>query len=106
MAHHEIGSATYSVNEHGCRIEHTAWQPSRLDEFGRCCGRKPHEYKTAKGLGGTKDRHFCCFKCNREYRPDGTQRPNWAFKLDNMNIFTRNRPMGLASELGANNEQA
>lgn len=84
--HFQIGATTYSVNEHGCRIEHTAWRPSRLADRGRCCGRKPLEYKT----GG---RRFFCHRCSREYAPSGEQQPNWAYALDNMDIYTRNRPL-------------
>jgi hypothetical protein len=82
--HFQIGATTYSVNEHGVRIEHTAWRPSRLDEHGRCCGRKPLEYKT----GG---RHFICIRCDREYKPTGAQRPNWVYALDDMYVYTRNK---------------
>lgn len=84
--HEQICATTYSVNEHGARIEHTAWKPSRLDDHGRCCGRKPLEYRAG-------DRRFFCDRCDREYTPDGMQRPNWAYELDHINIFTRNRPV-------------
>ena len=51
----------------------------RLDDKGRCCGRKPIFYKGGSWrspLGAPL--HFCC-ECNREFGPDGNQRANWAF---------------------------
>lgn len=53
--------------------------PRHLDENGRCCGRKTHPYQTIRGMGGTKDPHSCCFKCDAEYDADGHQRANWAW---------------------------
>jgi len=46
----------------------------RLDEKGRCCGRKPLMYKRRRML-------FCC-RCDREYAldPPHEQRENWAWK--------------------------
>lgn len=45
-----------------------------LDDKGRCCGRKPIEYKRYAG------HHFFCTRCDREYDPITLkQRPNWAY---------------------------
>jgi hypothetical protein len=86
----QIGDFTRSINEHGCIIEHSRWKPSRLDEFGRCCGRKPHPYKAALRLGPGS----CCFKCGREYGTDGKQRPNYAYKVDGDGNYCRDEPKG------------
>ena len=44
-----------------------------LDDAGRCCGRKPIDYKRANIL-------FCA-RCYREYVLDtGSQQPNWAWR--------------------------
>ena len=97
--HNQMGETAYSVNEHGAKIEHTIWRPSRLDEERRCCGRKAHEYKTRYGLNRIKDHHFCCFRCSREYAPDGEQRPNWAYVLDDANNYVRDRPIGKSTDI-------
>lgn len=44
----------------------------RLDEKGRCCGRKPLVYKRP-------EHHLFCCRCCAEFSPDGIQRPNWAW---------------------------
>ena len=47
--------------------------PMVLDEKGRCCGRKPLDYK--------RDNHKFCDRCDRAYdRYSGTQKDNWAWK--------------------------
>lgn len=76
---------TYSINEHGCTIEHGVFLPATLID-GRCCGRKPITYKT----GGLR---YFCDRCTREYAPDGKQQANWAFKLLPSGDFSRDRPM-------------
>jgi hypothetical protein len=78
---------TYSVNEHGCTIEHGIFAPTTLDQ-GRCCGRNPMVYKT----GGL---HFFCPRCNRHYDPAGRQRSNWAFKAMPDGNFEQFRPMSM-----------
>lgn len=91
MSQHElIGEATFSVNEHGCRIEHTVWKPSHLDDQGRCCGRKAQLYKLPRP-------HFVCHKCSREYSATGAQQKNWAFKLRVDGNYHRDEPKGLAA---------
>ena len=47
--------------------------PRRLDDLGRCCGRKPIAYKRPA-------HRLFCYRCCAEYAPDGTQRPNWAWR--------------------------
>lgn len=45
-----------------------------LDSKGRCCGRKPIEYKRYRGP------HLFCTRCDREYDPvTKIQRANWAY---------------------------
>jgi len=44
----------------------------RLDEKGRCCGRRPLFYKRPHA-------HHFCSRCDREYGEDGIWRPNWAW---------------------------
>ena len=45
----------------------------RLDEKGRCCGRKPLVYKRPSF-------HYFCSRCDREYSPDGRQQENWKWE--------------------------
>lgn len=45
----------------------------RLDDKGRCCGRKPIVYKRPPSL--------FCHRCDRSFDPaTGTQKENWAFR--------------------------
>lgn len=44
-----------------------------LDPNGRCCGRKPLEYKCPR-------QHFFCSRCSRQFSPHGDQEPNWAYR--------------------------
>lgn len=49
----------------------------RLDEKGRCCGRKPIPYTG----GGMEKRQRFCDRCYRAYHFDtGEQIENWAWK--------------------------
>jgi hypothetical protein len=59
----------------------------RLDDKGRCCGRKPLVYKRPPS-------HLYCFRCDRAYDPDdGEQIDNWAWKKkDGVFICQTNRP--------------
>jgi len=49
-------------------------QPMRkLDEAGRCCGRKPLVYK--------REPHYFCDRCDRAFSlRDGVQIANWAWR--------------------------
>ena len=97
MAQHtQIGAYSYTVNEHGARIEHSRWSPSVLDGEGRCCGRKTHPYKTKYGLRSWPDPHSCCFRCGREYKANGEQRSNYAYLKDAEGNYSRDEPKGLA----------
>lgn len=52
------------------------WQAlaKRLDDKGRCCGRKPLVYKLPPRL--------FCFRCDAAFDPGtGKQIPNWAYPL-------------------------
>ena len=53
---------------------------SELDTKGRCCGRKPIFYKGGSWASPLGAPLYFCPKCNREFSPDGKQRPNWAYK--------------------------
>jgi hypothetical protein len=53
-------------------------QVGRLDDNGRCCGKKPLHYKGGWQSNG-KSMKFCD-RCAREYDPiTGEQRENWAW---------------------------
>ena len=50
----------------------------KLDDKGRCCGRKPLEYK-----GRWEPAHKFCPRCDRGYdSKTGEQIPNWAWAKD------------------------
>ena len=55
-------------------------QPARsLDDYGRCCGRKPIDYKSVWSTSSGK--HRFCGRCCRAYdRETGLQIPNWAWR--------------------------
>lgn len=62
---------------------------SRLDDKGRCCGRKPIFYKGGSWRSPPQSpMHFCC-DCSREFGPDGKQRPNWAWMETSAGVFER-----------------
>lgn len=61
----------------------------KLDEKGRCCGRKPLEYKSREP--GFPDGHKFCPRCDRAFdRFDGEQVKNWAWRLLPDGSFERN----------------
>lgn len=50
-----------------------------LDAKGRCCGRKPIDYKGGAWNSPLQAQKFC-WRCNRAYdRTTGVQIENWAF---------------------------
>ena len=54
----------------------------KLDEKGRCCGRKPIYYKGGSWRSPPGAPLMFCGRCNREYDPiTGEQRENWAWAL-------------------------
>lgn len=56
-------------------------QAMRLDEKGRCCGRKPIVYKTERGPRYPRG-HFC-YRCGRSFNLETReQQENWAWKRD------------------------
>lgn len=56
----------------------------RLDEKGRCCGRKPLVYT---GRGITPRQRFCS-RCDRSYDFDtGEQIENWAWRKNDSGEF-------------------
>lgn len=52
---------------------------TKLDDKGRCCGRKPLHYKGGSWRSPRGAPMFFCCECNREFGPDGQQRSNWAW---------------------------
>ena len=86
---------TYFTNEHGCVIETTVWAPARLDDAGRCCGRKPIEYRRSP------DHHFFCGRCDRDFSPNGEQRQNFAYRLGGDGNYVRERPLKVEEALAA-----
>ncbi|MCP5006496.1 MAG: hypothetical protein GY941_21540 [Planctomycetes bacterium] len=53
----------------------------RLDEKGRCCGRKPLHYKGGGWCSPPEAPMLFCFRCDRAYDVNtGRQKENWAFK--------------------------
>lgn len=56
---------------------------SKLDEKGRCCGRKPLVYK--------RDGHLFCCRCDRSFNFEGQQIENWAWMNDSGQWVRRNR---------------
>jgi hypothetical protein len=44
----------------------------KLDNKGRCCGRKPIVYK--------RNPHLFCCRCDRAFDLDGNQIENWAWQ--------------------------
>jgi hypothetical protein len=71
--HAALGAPIYWKNKHGALMRRQRFAPSRLDEHGRCCGRKPISYKRPSP-------YFVCDRCGRHYGPDGVQRASWLFK--------------------------
>ena len=53
----------------------------RLDEHGRCCGRKPVYYKGGSWASPPGAPMHFCGRCNREYGTDGVQKSNWAWAV-------------------------
>lgn len=51
----------------------------KLDEKGRCCGRKPMVYKSRTST--STGPHRFCVRCDRAYDlEENKQIPNWAWK--------------------------
>lgn len=66
-----------------------------LDENGRCCGKKPLEYRRPS-------RRFFCTRCNREFDPVGRQVENWDWKSCDEGMFV----MAETSQHAAANDAA
>jgi hypothetical protein len=50
-----------------------------LDEKGRCCGKKPIDYKSGRSTPGGPQ--LFCPRCDRSYnRVTKLQKPNWAWE--------------------------
>ena len=64
----------------------------KLDEKGRCCGRKPIHYQSSRdNFPGHLPRPTkFCDRCDRTYDPEtGDQVENWAWKQDEMGTFRK-----------------
>jgi hypothetical protein len=60
----------------------------KLDAKGRCCGRKPIDYKGRRGSYETP--HKYCPRCDRSYdRVTDQQIENWAWELNEGDFFCR-----------------
>lgn len=61
----------------------------KLDDTGRCCGRRPIDYKSGKSTGlGTP--HLFCARCDAAYdRTTHEQIENWAWERDGNNFVKR-----------------
>lgn len=55
---------------------------TKLDEKGRCCGRKPIFYKGGSWRSPKEAPMHFCGECCREFGPDGVHRESWAWKRD------------------------
>lgn len=61
----------------------------KLDEKGRCCGRKPIHYKGGAWNSPAQPEKFCS-RCDRAYSPiTGEQIANWAWIPDPVEGFVR-----------------
>lgn len=59
----------------------------KLDDKGRCCGRKPMRYVGRYAIGGP---HRYCPRCDRAYDIDENEQiSNWAWKPNAKGIFER-----------------
>jgi hypothetical protein len=63
----------------------------KLDDKGRCCGRKPLFYK--RGWNHRGPHHFCT-RCSREYTEAGEQRENFHWKEVTPGVFDKRRRYG------------
>jgi hypothetical protein len=55
----------------------------KLDNKGRCCGRKPLIYKRPT-------HHLFCSRCDRAYDPESHEQiENWAWKKEQQGEFVR-----------------
>ena len=60
----------------------------KLDEKGRCCGRKPIPYK-----GRYETAHKFCCRCDRAFDyQTGEQIPNWAWMKDTNGEWVKTPP--------------
>ena len=57
---------------------------AKLDDKGRCCGRKPIVYKTNRYTAASERPQRFCPRCDRAYDLEtGEQFANWAWHLVN-----------------------
>jgi hypothetical protein len=64
----------------------------KLDNKGRCCGRKPLVYKRANRYAGYGP-HLFCTRCCRAYGLESQEQiDNWAWKCDAAGQFVSQYP--------------
>ena len=54
----------------------------KLDEKGRCCGRKPLDYKGGSWRSPRRPQKFCTRCCRAYNRETGEQIENWAWETN------------------------
>jgi len=65
-----------------------------LDEKGRCCGRKPIQYKGGAWNSPARPQLFCP-RCDRAYHPETEEQiENWAWGMDYMTGFFYSKKKG------------
>lgn len=64
-----------------------------LDSQGRCCGRKPIDYKGGSWRSPPEGPHKFCPRCDRSFdRFTGQQIENWAWLCLKPGVFGRRTP--------------
>ena len=61
----------------------------RLDDKGRCCGRKPIQYRREHPSNGKSGPYQFCSRCDRAFDPEGRQMKNWAWRVGASSLFER-----------------
>ena len=66
-------------------------EPERLDDKGRCCGRKPLVYKRSRGWDQRPGPYRFCTICDRAYEFDRPEQiANWAYEACEGGFLRRN----------------
>lgn len=64
---------------------------TKLDDMGRCCGRKPLDYTRGYGTSLQAPHKFCT-RCDRSFDSDtGDQIENWAWHKGDDGEFVKGR---------------
>lgn len=64
---------------------------AQLDDKGRCCGRKPIDYKGSSWRSPARPQKFCDRCCRSYNRETGEQIENWAWRERSDGSFQRVR---------------